>query len=84
MPPRLMPSRRTRRPRGNKAMLQTILWGLGLVLVIEGLAYALAPSFMKELMERMRHEPVETLRVAGFGALVIGTFLVVLSQMTAG
>ncbi|NPD18162.1 DUF2065 domain-containing protein [Alterinioella nitratireducens] len=65
-------------------MLQTILWGFGLVLVIEGLAYALAPSFMKDLMERMRHEPIETLRIAGFGALVIGTLLVVLSQVAGG
>ncbi|MAN13404.1 DUF2065 domain-containing protein [Alterinioella nitratireducens] len=65
-------------------MLQTILWGFGLVLVIEGLAYALAPSFMKDLMERMRHEPIETLRIAGFGALVIGTLLVVLSQAAGG
>ena len=65
-------------------MLQTILWGFGLVLVIEGLAYALAPSFMKDLMERMRHEPIETLRIAGFGALVIGPLLVVLSQAAGG
>ena len=65
-------------------MLQTILWGFGLGLVIEGLAYALAPSFMKDLMERMRHEPIETLRIAGFGALVIGTLLVVLSQAAGG
>jgi len=64
-------------------MLQTILWGFGLVLVIEGLAYALAPSFMKDLMARMMHEPVETLRIAGFGALIIGTFLVILSQLFA-
>ena len=78
------PSRRMRRPWGSRPMLQTILWGFGLVLVIEGLAYALAPSFMKDLMERMRHEPIETLRIAGFGALVIGTLLVVLSQAAGG
>ena len=61
-------------------MVQTILWGLGLVLVIEGLAYALAPSFMKDLMRRMQQEPDETLRMAGFAALVIGTALAVLSH----
>ena len=65
-------------------MLQTILWGLGLVLVIEGLAYALAPSLMKELMRRMQLEPDEVLRIAGFGALVIGTGLAVLSQALGG
>lgn len=65
-------------------MLQSILWGLGLVLVIEGLAYALAPSFMKNLMARMRHEPEETLRIAGFAALVLGTGLAVLSHILGG
>jgi len=65
-------------------MIQTILWGLGLVLVIEGLAYALAPSLMKDLMRRMQHEPEEVLRIAGFGALVIGTGLAVLSQVLGG
>ncbi len=62
-------------------MLQTILYGLGLVLIIEGLAYALAPSFLKNLMARMMAEPVETMRIAGFAALVLGTGLVVLSQV---
>ncbi len=65
-------------------MIQTILWGLGLVLVIEGLAYALAPSFMKSLMRRMQDEPEETLRIAGFSALVIGTALAVLSHLLTG
>ena len=64
--------------------MTTFLQAIGLVLVVEGLAYALAPSFMKDLMERMRHEPIETLRIAGFGALVIGTLLVVLSQAAGG
>ena len=52
--------------------------------MIEGLAYALAPSFMKDLMRRMQDEPEETLRIAGFGALVIGTGLAVLSQVVGG
>ncbi|MFO7919394.1 DUF2065 domain-containing protein [Rhodobacteraceae bacterium W635] len=65
-------------------MIQTILWGLGLVLVIEGLAYALAPSTMKDLMARMQHEPEETLRIAGFAALVIGTGLAFLSHLLGG
>ncbi len=62
-------------------MLQTILYGLGLVLIIEGLAYALAPSFLKDLMRRMMAEPAETMRIAGLAALILGTGLVIISQI---
>lgn len=55
-----------------------------MVLIIEGLAYALAPSTMKDLMARMQHEPEETLRIAGFAALVIGTGLAFLSHLLGG
>ncbi len=65
-------------------MFATILWGVGLVFVIEGLAYALAPSLMKDLMRRMMGEPEEVLRIAGFFALVLGTVLAVLANGLSG
>ena len=39
---------------------------------------------MKDLMARMQHEPEETLRIAGFAALVLGTGLAFLSHLLGG
>ena len=53
-----------------------LLVGIGLVLVLEGLAYALAPEFMKNMMEQMQTVPAQSLRVAGAACLAIGVFIV--------
>ena len=42
-----------------------VLLGLGLVLVIEGLVFALAPSRIDEALEFLRQIPHETRRVLG-------------------
>ena len=53
-----------------------ILLGIGLVLVIEGLAFALAPSRLEEAMEYLRQIPVDARRLLGLGAVALGVVLV--------
>ncbi|WP_108659308.1 DUF2065 domain-containing protein [Acuticoccus kandeliae] len=49
---------------------------LGLVLVIEGALYALAPETMRAMMRQVLATPTDTLRKAGLGAAVVGVGLV--------
>jgi len=53
-----------------------ILLGVGLVLMIEGLVYALAPSLVEDLLEALRQLPIDQRRVVGFLALALGVVLV--------
>ena len=57
-------------------MIETALLALGLVLIVEGLAYALAPSLIEDLLAMMREMPLETRRLLGLAALASGVFLV--------
>ena len=50
--------------------------GIGLVLVIEGLAYAIAPALMKSVMAQMQDAPEQTLRVIGVLSITVGVFVV--------
>ena len=53
------------------------LWtALALVLVIEGLFYALFPGLMKRAMASILEVPAETLRFAGLVVAVFGVGLV--------
>ncbi len=53
-----------------------ILLGLGLVLVIEGLVFALAPSRLEELVKLIADTPIETRRTVGLIAVAMGVVLV--------
>ncbi len=53
-------------------MTQTILTGIAMVLILEGLAYALAPSLIERMLEAMRAMPSETRRLVGLSALAAG------------
>lgn len=53
-----------------------ILVGLGLVLVIEGLLWALAPRMGARLLETMSQTPESTVRTAGAVSVAIGVFIV--------
>ena len=57
-------------------MIATALLALGLVLIVEGLAYALAPSFVERMLEIMRQLPDNARRQVGVLALVLGLILV--------
>ncbi len=55
-------------------MIGTLLLGIGLVLIIEGLVFALAPSRLEEVLEMLRQLPVEARRLIGLGAVTLGLF----------
>ncbi len=57
-------------------MIETTLLALGLVLIVEGLVYALAPSLVEQLLETLRALPIAMRRNLGVGALAIGVILV--------
>ncbi len=54
----------------------TLLAAFGLMLVIEGLLYALFPRGVLALLSQMRDAPEVFLRRGGVVALIVGTFLV--------
>ena len=56
-------------------MIATALLAIGLVLIVEGLAYVLAPSLVERLLEAMRAIPEDARRMIGMTALVIGLLL---------
>ena len=61
-------------------MIGTIVLALGLVLVVEGLAFALAPSRVDEALEMLRRLPPEARRLLGLAALTLGVALVWLAR----
>ncbi len=59
--------------------MQTAILAIGLVLVIEGLAYALAPSLIERMLEAMRQMSLEDRRMMGLVAMAIGVALVAIA-----
>ena len=53
-----------------------IVLALGLVLIVEGLAWVLAPSLVERMLEAMRQVPDNARRQIGGLALVLGLILV--------
>lgn len=64
-------------------MIATLLLAIGLVLCVEGLVFALAPSRIEEFLEQLRKMPPETRRLIGLGALAAGVVLIWLAQTLA-
>lgn len=62
-------------------MMGNIVLALGLVLVIEGLVYALAPSLVEQLLEALKEMPLETRRSFGLAAVALGVGLVWLARI---
>jgi len=60
-------------------MVGYILLALGLVLIVEGLVYALAPSLVEDLLAALRAMTLEQRRLVGFLALVSGAALVLMA-----
>ncbi len=57
-------------------MIETAFLALGLVLIVEGLAYALAPSLVEQLLELLRTFPEAMRRNIGILAMLLGVILV--------
>ncbi len=60
--------------------MSNVLLGIGMVLVIEGLVYALAPSLVERLLEALRAMPVESRRTFGLGAITLGLLFLWVAQ----
>ena len=52
-----------------------ILLAFGLVLIVEGLAYALAPSLVERMLEALRSLPEAARRLVGLLCVVSGLIL---------
>ncbi len=57
-------------------MIETIFLALGLVLIVEGLVYALAPSLVEQLLAALRNLSEEQRRLMGLFSLALGLILV--------
>jgi uncharacterized protein YjeT (DUF2065 family) len=55
-----------------------LLLGFGMVLVIEGLAFALAPRRMEELLRVLAEVPLETRRMIGLSGVACGVIVLAL------
>jgi uncharacterized protein YjeT (DUF2065 family) len=65
--------------------MATVLLALGLVLIVEGLAYVLAPSLIERLLEALRQLPEQARRQMGALGVVSGLILIWLAyQLGAG
>ena len=53
-----------------------LLLAIGLVMIVEGLAYVLAPSLVERMLEALRTLPEGTLRLMGALAIVSGLILI--------
>lgn len=59
-----------------------VLLGLGLVLLIEGLVYALAPSLVEQLLTLLRELPEDARRRVGLISMAAGLLLLWLAHLT--
>lgn len=57
-------------------MISTVLWAFGLVLIVEGLAFALAPSRIEEVLKLLSEMPTAQKRQIGILACALGLVLV--------
>jgi len=63
--------------------MSTVFMALGLVLVIEGLVFALAPSRLEDMLTALASFSPETRRLIGLAALAVGVLLVWIARMIA-
>jgi len=60
--------------------MSDLLFGLGLVAIVEGLVLALAPSRLREAVEMLERLGAERQRLLGLAAVAIGVALVWLAR----
>lgn len=61
--------------------MASLIWVIGAVLVIEGLALALAPRRIEEALDLLRRLSPDTRRALGLGALAAGVALIWLARV---
>ena len=57
-------------------MTNTIIAALGLLLIFEGLLYAIFPTTMKKIIKKMLNSSEETLKWSGITSAVFGLILI--------
>ncbi|TCS60758.1 DUF2065 domain-containing protein [Primorskyibacter sedentarius] len=57
-------------------MIETLILAIGLVLLVEGLAWLLAPSLIETLLEALRNLDIDARRLVGLTAMAMGVLLV--------
>ncbi|MEM7731273.1 MAG: DUF2065 family protein [Pseudomonadota bacterium] len=60
--------------------MEYVLLALGLVLILEGLVYALAPSLIEQMLATLRELSVEARRLIGFFCIVMGLIFVLTAR----
>jgi len=55
--------------------MATVFWAIGLVLIVEGLVWALAPRAIEQMLVALRDLPVDARRLMGLTALAVGVLL---------
>ena len=76
------PQRYRHLPRRTDArMVALALTGLGLVLLIEGLVYALAPSLIEDMLAALRSLGLPERRLVGLAVLATGAALLWLAAL---
>lgn len=65
-------------------MIGEVVWAAGLVLAIEGLVLALAPTRIDALLDAVRRMPPEARRLAGLSGLAVGVLLLALARALGG
>jgi len=57
-------------------MIIDIIWAIGLVLMIEGLVYLLAPQLFVNLVKQLSNLPLSALRMTGACVALIGALII--------
>lgn len=61
-------------------MIETLILGIAMVLIVEGLVYALAPSLVERMLEAMRAMPLDLRRLIGISAIASGVAMLWILQ----
>ena len=64
--------------------MTVVILAFGLVLVVEGLAFALAPSRLEDIVAMIARMPRDTRRMIGLGMLAAGVVLVWIGRGALG
>lgn len=64
--------------------MQELVTAIGLLLVIEGLLYAVAPSAMRTMLQMVMEMAPETLRNAGLASVAAGLLVVWFARVLLG
>jgi uncharacterized protein YjeT (DUF2065 family) len=65
-------------------LIETVILGIAMVFVLEGLVYALAPSLVEQWLEQLRMLTLEQRRSLGLIAMALGLLLIWATGVVTG